>query len=146
MLAPTNLRLHAALAIATLVSLGGCAISTDLGSGEGGVGLVNGSCLQTLSTSGISFQFCADYVGLTADQMSAIQMVCTAGADAGTSVSTNGTFSAGACAHVGAVGACQIAAGGFMETLWYWPITGTGMDVSQFHDQCVAAHGTWVMP
>jgi len=130
-----------------LCTLAGCATSTDLvvGGPDGGAGLFNGSCNESVSTSGFTFRYCADYVGLTADQVSAIQSVCAAGADAGTGVSVAGTYSTGICDHTGSVGGCAIASGGFSSTLWWWTAMG-GMDVSQYMSQCTAEHGTWLAP
>jgi hypothetical protein len=78
--------------------------------------------------------------------VSAIQMTCTAGADAGTGVSANGAYSTGTCDHTGAIGGCAIASGGFMTTIWWFPSMGPGMDLTMFQSQCAAQHGTWITP
>jgi hypothetical protein len=137
------------LARLVLVVLGagaitGCAVSTDLGSGSDG-GLSNGSCIETVMTSGFVFRYCADYIGLTPDQVSAIRMVCSSGADAGTGVSATGAYSTGTCDRTGSLGGCMITSGAFSTTIWWWPSMGA-MDVSMYQGQCTAEHGIWVSP
>ena len=135
-------------ALACAAALGCAASSTNSGGGggdaaAGGDGV--GSCEQTITSGTVTLRQCFDYAGLTADQVTAIRGTCMNGQDAGLGASVEATFRTSACDRTGAIGGCRIAAGSFMQTIWYFNSVA-GLDPNTWRQACTTANGTWVTP
>jgi hypothetical protein len=86
----------------------------------------------TAGRSPLSFTFCSDAAGLTADQISVLKMTCAThpgSSDAGFTLS--GTYSDSGCPSANRIGGSTVSSGSYTQTSWYYAGNGITVDLVQ---------------
>lgn len=133
------------LALLAMALIGGCGSEPATSPADGGNGATaTGSCRTVITYMGTTTTTCAEYTGLTVDQVAAFKVSCKGGPLGDLGISTMGTWSDGTCSRTNVVGGCRIGSGSFKQTVWYY--SGPGITEATAMQGCSAAGGTYVAP